>query len=1006
MRMSASVKPSPSPPALPKPAGLRVKINTAAPLIGESERARREKTASGDRSSLQLPSLRYDFIPDELLNSLISTVNPLETCRSSRVTRKGFRVRGLHKTDAAWYHAFGRKKYKYFLDQPTSVTGAGRDISFLRDAISAQKKVSLLPPVADLGSVQKDVNLMGSLIPEEYHIVKNKGVVGLTYYEDKYTILLEDEENRLKIFPSLKPSGRVEAVQLMRVMDAMLDKAGVNQDFPELRESSQMQSLLELVQVEQNIYNIIFHEVIRQVSVECAERGQLLSKLRQRYAALLDRIPRQLKGLHTQSLAQRGLDRRLMEEITRFKSSVSQLSNELSNMKAQDENMSGQVAKAQEDLSKALEQSQRNSDLVAEYHQLYEMQRRRLEAQVARLTEERNLWSRVSYSVVLKVIEAKRLQVADRLHVSERTWAELAEHFVTLLTSRDAEDMNRILQFTDQWKDCVRGFLREMETAERSQREEMRAVGAGVAKWHQWSLANVKGLDKTLNKESEESLFNDLKHWVAALNLQSDLYGGSDLRFQETLDLLSQLHEGWLEVGLRLFKRHLQPDGQPPAGWRAMQNLNATISELHVQLGTRAAGESGVRRLLLSLASMMEPWAAKLTAASDWPGGMPPCDWLQLEKALANWTKLTEGGLEQVSRTQPGSEKPSPHIRINVHEVLAVLREFVFTQSSFFDCENQKLSEEVISIHTSLTRWMVALLLLMVPNCTSDLEAPQLPGPERDSYPLTVQELEEDARCIVQKLDRFSKYLINLYQPVIEEDIQRGMGDESASQLVELKKLQRECGEWIDTCQILLSDLRGHPVDLQVTTTVAKAVTESIGDVLPAVESHKELLVDQVTGSSAALELGGAVLGEQEVPDSPEEAAHLRLIGHDGDIVEKSLGAETVLLAGTETQVMRPQTPSAQRAFNALDTIGLLQQQLLGAEQRALSAEERALSAEESLQAALVRIHELEQQIQGGGAMEERDDSVLAPVTNGESPDPKPASAKTKSRRPKLAQKP
>lgn len=41
--------------------------------------------------------------------------------------------------------------------------------------------------------------------------------------------------------------------------------------------------------------------------------------------------------------------------------------------------------------------------LVAEYHQLYEMQRRRLEAQVGRLTEERNLWSRVSYSVVLKV---------------------------------------------------------------------------------------------------------------------------------------------------------------------------------------------------------------------------------------------------------------------------------------------------------------------------------------------------------------------------------------------------------------------------------------------------------------------------------------------------------------------------------------------------------------------------------------------------------------------------
>lgn len=42
----------------------------------------------------------------------------------------------------------------------------------------------------------------------------------------------------------------------------------------------EMESLLELVQMEQNIYNTVFHEVIRQVTVSCAERGQLLAKLR------------------------------------------------------------------------------------------------------------------------------------------------------------------------------------------------------------------------------------------------------------------------------------------------------------------------------------------------------------------------------------------------------------------------------------------------------------------------------------------------------------------------------------------------------------------------------------------------------------------------------------------------------------------------------------------------------------------------------------------------------
>lgn len=41
-----------------------------------------------------------------------------------------------------------------------------------------------------------------------------------------------------------------------------------------------MEGLLEMVQTEQKIYNVVFHELIRQVSVGCAERGQLLAKLR------------------------------------------------------------------------------------------------------------------------------------------------------------------------------------------------------------------------------------------------------------------------------------------------------------------------------------------------------------------------------------------------------------------------------------------------------------------------------------------------------------------------------------------------------------------------------------------------------------------------------------------------------------------------------------------------------------------------------------------------------
>lgn len=47
---------------------------------------------------------------------------------------------------------------------------------------------------------------------------------------------------------------------------------------------------------------------------------------RQRYQSLLDRVPRRLKALHTEVVAQRALDRRLTEEIHHIKLTIQQLS--------------------------------------------------------------------------------------------------------------------------------------------------------------------------------------------------------------------------------------------------------------------------------------------------------------------------------------------------------------------------------------------------------------------------------------------------------------------------------------------------------------------------------------------------------------------------------------------------------------------------------------------------------------------------------------------------------
>lgn len=133
----------------------------------------------------------------------------------------------------------------------------------------------------------------------------------------------EQHMDHVTIFPSMKPTSRKEVIQLKHTMDALLQKVGL--DTIDQKGPTQLHNLLEIIKQEQDIYNIVFNEVIRQVTIECKERGEILSKLRERYANLLSKVPRQIKSLHEEIIAQRALDRRLTEELMNFKATISYL---------------------------------------------------------------------------------------------------------------------------------------------------------------------------------------------------------------------------------------------------------------------------------------------------------------------------------------------------------------------------------------------------------------------------------------------------------------------------------------------------------------------------------------------------------------------------------------------------------------------------------------------------------------------------------------------------------
>ncbi|KAJ3599718.1 hypothetical protein NHX12_033674 [Muraenolepis orangiensis] len=573
------------------------------------------------------------------------------------------------------------------------------------------------------------------------------------------TTEVQYDHHPLTLFPSLRPSGRWEVVQLIGVMEEMMEKAGIHQQTEELTDLSQVGALLELLKVEQNIYSVVFHELIRQVSVHCAERGLLLDRIRQQYVSLLERVPRQLKGLHTASLAERALNHRLTQEVVCFKTCIQHLDTELSEIRTHNEMVSQRAERAQQDLAQALDQATKNADLLQEYHELYELQRRRLQSQMDMLAGERDLWKTDTFRLAAKVISLGKLQLFHRLHVSADSWCNTAQQYATFISTKDTEEMNVVVQLSSSWTEQLTGFMERLRDTEHAQCELIETVRLGVAQRRDLCATTNGSPAPKYEKHSQKEIYTELMQWTNTLTVQCERYSGEQLlSCQDSLRDLAGLQDSWEEIALRVFRRHPGPDGEPPGGQKAMRDLGRVGSELRHQLEIRVNGESGIHKLTMSLVSLMESWS------------------------------LAEEMLQSVLSSQLECEKAQkkPHVDIQTADVLDSIQDFVASQSRFFNTENSQLSDEVSSLHTSMVHWMVELLILMVPD--HDPQDPCL------TEVRGLDHLEQDARALVQKLEHLSEYISSASVAQLHLCEQRAVTAEEALQgaLLRILHLERQ----------------------------------------------------------------------------------------------------------------------------------------------------------------------------------------------------------------------
>ncbi|KAM9130230.1 axonemal dynein light chain domain-containing protein 1 [Pangshura tecta] len=1012
LTMSLNQMPVPGPPSASKPEGRKMKGSLS--LVPVSSRNAelpqlRNKSSMLDRSRPLPTSLQCDFIPKEILLALTSAASSAYSPEYLRPPKKKASAKdfkgSMRVPDGLWQHPIRRNKFKYLIDHPICLTGAGRDVSFLYD-IAGKEDGRKMSPASPLGephrydsSTTSAASVADSLVPEEFHIVKNKGVLGLEYYDDNYTTLLEDSENRLRLFPSMKPSGRLEVIQLMKVMDTMLEKAGVDDEQIGITGPSELHNVLEVLKTEQNIYNIVFHELIRQVSVDCAERGELLSKLRQRYVNLLDRIPQQMRNLYKEMMAQRVMDRHITEELYNFKESVGQLTSELCEVREHDLRVTREAERAHEELADAVRDAELNANLVEEYRELYELQRARLETQLLQLTQEREIWSSATYDLAMKVIERNQLILSRKLYVSEKAWTKVIKHFIVLLASQDTADLSDLQEMTEQFRELLNCIGVEVEHAENSSREKLRMVQNGLTKWMQYFQDNVfrKASFSNMKGKVLEEILQDFKNLEKMLSEDLEQYGGEVLLMKkETLKAAANLQKRWTELGQTVLSRHKDINGVLPPDLRAMEEINERANELCQQYSIRINGENGVTRILTGLVSSMEDWTFKMLTNKR-GSGMHESDWLKLFRVIPDWLNQVAALMTVIGSGQSHEDRSNrkPHVSVVSGDVFKMIQQWILTTTSGAEKDNIQLTQEMIDLHKALTMWLVNLLTLMVPDHSSNkglLENESEAAKDQEIKRLRGYKLEEEAMNLVPKLSRFSSYIMSCCKELVDVIVRKKQAELDSDhdyELRELEKIKTECLDWINTCNLLLSELKGSPVSLlsleerrnlfgpqetqpQMHSIVVDSLPEEISETTSELGKDKTEDVDVDKKS----EKGEEVLGEKQEPPTPDVTSDvptvssevtedtIRYLGHDSNIHLKSLKSTAVSVSGREMTASKSTTPYSQKEFETLASLEHLQEQLLEAEIRAQNAEERSESLDEHLEEALGRIQDLEKQLE------------------------------------------
>ncbi|KAJ3141179.1 Axonemal dynein light chain domain-containing protein 1 [Geranomyces variabilis] len=510
----------------------------------------------------------------------------------------------------------------------------------------------------------------------------------------------------------MKPVTRKEVALLKHTMQTLLKEIGADSDaeYP-----TDMHAFLAIIQEEQKIYDAVFAELTRQVTVNMIERGEVLSEIRNRYANMFTKIPKHVRNLHTELVAQRRLNRRLSQELLHSRETVADLIRELGIIRKHDLDITKQAQDSQEKLVSVLTQSDNTEEILEEYHKLYRMQRDRLEDAVRLAEQEKRIWVDAATALALRIGQEHGIADLVLLQKYEHARLRSANHIIVIISNINDSQLRAVERKIDEWRGKLIGLSQSVveedqhniETLAKMQREMdmvMKNLDAGNESGGTDAVDSDHPLLKAFAIHDVKALSEYLMKWVeqitgVAIRFTSD----RDLVFQEEIAQIRKETEFWVEACYKLLRRNERnTNGNEYAPLSEfLSKIGEEVQDWLTKLDQRVSGEDGIASHVISLQNQLEDRYTTY-GTRDITKPLPLTERLTLRESLFNWTgQIGKNIIDTLSNT---TEKEQHKIPLHVENLLSRLLDQLNTDTDVRNEENMKL-------HTSIISWMVHLLV-------------------------------------------------------------------------------------------------------------------------------------------------------------------------------------------------------------------------------------------------------------------------------------------------------